>query len=71
MAQNRRNRSSINGGLSMPDFIVLGSDHKWFACYKWSDALNIAKEMFKSGCEYVKIIKNNEITHWTTNDIKI
>lgn len=55
----------------MPDFIVLGSNHKWFACYKWSDALDIAKEMFKSGCEYVKIIKNNEITHWTTNDIKI
>lgn len=53
----------------MPDYIVLGSNHKWFACYNLNEALNIAREMFKNGCEYVKVIKNNEVTHWTTNDI--
>ena len=51
----------------MPDFIVLGSNHKWFACYSLSEAFEITKEMFKDGCEYVKVIRNNEVTHWINN----
>lgn len=54
----------------MPDYIILGSNHKWFACYNWDQAIKLAKEMLKNGCEYVKVIKNNQITSWTTNDIK-
>lgn len=49
----------------MPDFIVLGSNHKWFACYNLNEAIELAKKMFKDGCEYVKVIRNNEVTHWT------
>ena len=52
----------------MPDYIVLGSNHKWFACYEWNEVLDIAREMFKNGCEYVKVIRTNEVAHWTTND---
>lgn len=55
----------------MPDYIVLGSNHKWFACYNWNEAVELARKMFKNGCEYVKVMRNNEVTHWTTNDIKI
>ena len=55
----------------MPDYIILGSNHKWFACYTWYQVVKLAKEMFKNGCDYVKVIKNNEVTHWTINDIKI
>ena len=54
----------------MPDYIVLGSNHKWFACYEWNEVLDIAREMFKNGCEYVKVIRPDEVTHWTINDVK-
>ena len=54
----------------MPDYIVLGSNHKWSACYNWSQVIELAKGMFKNGCEYVSVIRNNRITSWTTNDIK-
>ena len=33
----------------MPDYIILGSNHKWFACYNWDQAIKLAKEMFKNG----------------------
>ena len=55
----------------MPDYIVLGSNHKWFACYNWNQVIEFAKEMFKNGCDYVKVIRFSEVTHWTKNDIKI
>ena len=55
----------------MPDYIVLGSNHKWFACYTWYQVVKLAKEMLKNGCDYVRVIKNNEVAHWTINDIKI
>ena len=55
----------------MPDFIVLGSNHKWFACYNLNEAIELAKEMFKDGCDYVRVIRNNKVANWTTNDIKL
>ena len=55
----------------MPNYILLGSNHKWFACDTWNEAIKLAKEMFKNGCAYVKVIRNNEVAHWITNDIKI
>ena len=39
----------------MPDYIVLGSNHKWFACYQWSEVQNLAKEMFKNGCDQSRV----------------
>ena len=32
----------------MPDYIILGSNHKWFACYTWNQVIELAKEMFKN-----------------------
>lgn len=54
----------------MPDFIVLGSNHEWFACFTWNEARSIAKEMFKNGCKYVKVISFIEVDHWTVDDVK-
>ena len=54
----------------MPDYIVLGSDHKWSDCYNWCKVLEVAKSMFENGCEYVTVIKNNKVAHWTSSDIK-
>lgn len=53
----------------MPDYIVLGSNHHWFACWNWSEVIDLAKEMFEDGCSYVKVISNNQIEHWTVSDI--
>ena len=55
----------------MPIFILLGSNHKWFACYSLDEAVEIAKEMFKNGCEYVKVLWNNEVMHWTESEMNI
>lgn len=55
----------------MPNYIVLGSNHHWFACWTWSEVVDLAKEMLKNGCEYVKVVQNNKVVHWDVGDINI
>ena len=54
----------------MPDFIVLGNDHQWFACFTWNEVQSLAKAMFKNGCEYVKVIRTDEVAHLTKEQFK-